>query len=941
MVTATGTFVSCKDYDDDIKDLQEKVDKLATKEDMTSQIATLQTALTNAAKDASDAITKATAAEAAAKVAGDNAAAAKAAAEKSVAEAKAAAIEAAKAEVAAAQTALEKLVADGLADNKAELEKMAKVVEEAKKSVEAIVGKIADMVTDVELVLTDPNNTTTELAALTATQVKNTFGPNGELSFTKDVQTNFGGSVLVRVSPTNAVVTAESVVFLNSKGEDLNSLIEVGTPKKYEGTLAIAAKAADTGLWEIPYNFKSYTDAAIKAVAYVNGQNTDKGYIAYAIAINNTLSTFEGERNVVSGYDLKVTTGKYTGSDALYFTAGGEKIANLRNRWDGSKATDAAPAAAKEYKWNASLAASNRVDPTKNRALDATDARNTKDYLSVKVGEPFDVVLTDEDGEALDPTVAPYRFYVALDKAFAEDNSEPSELNAWNTYAKNTTGLSTLDENGKVTISINDETAEGDIIGFRVYAVNYDGSLVDPDGKAFYAYVGASAVSTADLTLTTKIESPYDWTKMKSTDKAAFSTADWTRAKGGEYTIMVTDPTAKDADVTSALGITNANFKFYDKNGTDVTAEVFADGTKLAGGAKLTSVTKVEMVGVAAANLKDGVKYTATITVKNPTTKAVVATGIITFTKELPAFPSTLVYPYTEVLISNVLHVYPVASSDKTKGTFDMRNVWHGIALKDTDADWNAKWNNASTVNKGDAVTFNQVLTDAQKESIAKGEYPTVDYTPTDRLITVNAKLVDPNNKNKPLSNFYLNEFPMTVNYNFGYISYAYNSKTSAWVKAQAWNPVGKEFKIVLRNYADDCAISWNGAAPTLYYPGAAEQEDSIALSKIIVKDWYKNNVDLSKSNDYFDANAVKVNLLTGANDATVDEYYSATIKEAKTYGSGKDAIKVPAQIIFTSKVNKSQGNAVPTKLKVTITDKFGYTVSETIAPFTMSFQKP
>ena len=188
---------------------------------------------------------------------------------------------------------------------------------------------------------------------------------------------------------------------------------------------------------------------------------------------------------------------------------------------------------------------------------------------------------------------------------------------------------------------------------------------------------------------------------------------------------------------------------------------------------------------------------------------------------------------------------------------------------------------------------------------------------------------------------FFVNEFPMTVNYNFGYISYAYNSKTSAWVKAQAWNPVGKEFKIVLRNYADDCAISWNGAAPTLYYPGAAEQEDSIALSSIIVKDWDKNHVVLSKSNDYFDANAVKVNLLTGANDATVDEYYSATIKEAKTYGSGKDAIKVPAQIIFTSKVNKSQGNAVPTKLKVTITDKFGYTVSETIAPFTMSFQKP
>ena len=59
MVSSTGTFVSCKDYDDDIDNLQEQINKLATKEDMTSQIATLQAALTTAAKDASDALAKA------------------------------------------------------------------------------------------------------------------------------------------------------------------------------------------------------------------------------------------------------------------------------------------------------------------------------------------------------------------------------------------------------------------------------------------------------------------------------------------------------------------------------------------------------------------------------------------------------------------------------------------------------------------------------------------------------------------------------------------------------------------------------------------------------------------------------------------------------------------------------------------------------------------
>ena len=42
MVTSTGTFVSCKDYDDDIDDLQEQINKLVTPETLTTQISQLQ-----------------------------------------------------------------------------------------------------------------------------------------------------------------------------------------------------------------------------------------------------------------------------------------------------------------------------------------------------------------------------------------------------------------------------------------------------------------------------------------------------------------------------------------------------------------------------------------------------------------------------------------------------------------------------------------------------------------------------------------------------------------------------------------------------------------------------------------------------------------------------------------------------------------------------------
>ena len=54
--------------------------------------------------------------------------------------------------------------------------------------------------------------------------------------------------------------------------------------------------------------------------------------------------------------------------------------------------------------------------------------------------------------------------------------------------------------NRKIEMSINAEKADGDIIGFRVYAVNNDGSLVDPDGKAFYVAVGDIDAMTTTLT---------------------------------------------------------------------------------------------------------------------------------------------------------------------------------------------------------------------------------------------------------------------------------------------------------------------------------------------------------------------------------------------------------------------------------------------------------
>ena len=89
MVTSTGTFVSCKDFGDDIDNVQEQVN--AAKSDITalqSQLATLQTALTTAQSTAD----AAKAAAAAAQATGDAALAAAEAANAAAAQAKADAI---------------------------------------------------------------------------------------------------------------------------------------------------------------------------------------------------------------------------------------------------------------------------------------------------------------------------------------------------------------------------------------------------------------------------------------------------------------------------------------------------------------------------------------------------------------------------------------------------------------------------------------------------------------------------------------------------------------------------------------------------------------------------------------------------------------------------------------------------------------------------------
>ena len=149
LVTAsTGTFVSCSDYDDDIKNLQEQIDKLAGKAELESQVSSLSSqisaaqAAADAAKSVADSKLDEAAVKAIAEAAAEGAAAAAQEGKDAAAVAQAAA-DAAKVAADAAQATADKGVSAAEAAQAA--------ADAAAEAAKAVAGKLADYATKAEL----------------------------------------------------------------------------------------------------------------------------------------------------------------------------------------------------------------------------------------------------------------------------------------------------------------------------------------------------------------------------------------------------------------------------------------------------------------------------------------------------------------------------------------------------------------------------------------------------------------------------------------------------------------------------------------------------------------------------------------------------------------------------------------------------------------------
>ena len=180
MLGTAGTFTSCKDYDDDIKHLQEQIDQKGTElEDLSTQFNTLNSALDAVKKTAEDAKAAAATAQAAAD-------AAQATGDEALAQAKEAEANAQRA-IAAAATAKEEAIEEAkkeIADLKALLEEQinGKVSEEAfaafKEVYEAAVSELGGKIEGIQAGL----NTLTDNVAKNTEDIKNIYGIIGTTS---------------------------------------------------------------------------------------------------------------------------------------------------------------------------------------------------------------------------------------------------------------------------------------------------------------------------------------------------------------------------------------------------------------------------------------------------------------------------------------------------------------------------------------------------------------------------------------------------------------------------------------------------------------------------------------------------------------------------------------------------------------------------------------
>ena len=440
-----------------------------------------------------------------------------------------------KTKLEACEKAVEALQGFDVAETKAAIEQLKndykKIAEEITKintNLDVLSSAIYTGVTHVSLVNSESNNQGKDKWNLDFESVliqKNIFGDEwtldktiaNKLEFKGGTQDQKSAKFLIRVSPTNANLDASMISLQDSKGEKLD-IVEVKNITPYDELLTGTRGISKGGLWVVEVALKNYDEDSFNAAA----TNKDGKKVLYAVAVDNTKEdeTAMGKRNIISTYDLTLEHGNFDPSEKLNFFVDDTNVNDINNRYTfesksitGEVESGSTPA--KEYKWTGNALTEafdkngnvlkdkdgNFVAEEENQAPETGDNRSNMQAYPAVQNKAITISLKEKNNEGKWVAAEKVKaMYVTFDKKANAVESAPSEWNAWNSYKYE--GLNTVVEGTTATIKISpneDQEIINDFIGFRVYAVNLDGTLVDPDGRAFYVKLGEAGVEIPSI----------------------------------------------------------------------------------------------------------------------------------------------------------------------------------------------------------------------------------------------------------------------------------------------------------------------------------------------------------------------------------------------------------------------------------------------------------
>ena len=942
--TTLSTVTSCKDYDDDINNLQEQIDKKAALDkvnDLITQVSNVETQ----AKSAYDlAASKASKEDVeAAKTAATDAA--KKAAQEIADAATTKANEAAAAAKAAQETA-DKAVADAAAANKAaedvagklkdyvlaselktqlealktELEEGSiKDLEEKVKGYDNAINALYSAVTEVSLVGSFTNgqfNTTGGDAKVKPFDLSFKAGKTGDNDFTfgkdqkddtnknatdanspytyaKKTQIDFPKTIVVRINPTNAVITPEMIKFIDSKGNDLSKVVKVNSVEKYDGLLTRAG--SNTGLWTVELGVADGQDATEME------QKTDAGHILYAMAVNNTADQAEAaanaaDRYVVSTYDITIQEAepykpvvdkKPATGDVQDVQVSDLKGIELKSETQQPNWTSLTKITGR---------GSNHVARTDAKDLIAANGES----ISIRFNTEGHPELADVD-----------RFYVVRDDNHAESVSSPSEINVWKTYqykglgemveVKQGTGV------GEMSITIPSNLATGDQIAFRLFAVNYDGTLVCETGESFNVTVVNPqnlASVTGDIVATSTTPST-GWlpinnaTVLAKDDKTLPGTVD-VMVNNEKWTLNATYAKAADANQTTTVAKEAKYVKF-----------------------SIPSEKNIK-------DWKDGATGTGNITTKDDK-GAVVSNISVSLTKKLPG---------------------DAEAKELGKYTWKGEQLKNGVftAYLFTKENGN-EWNPTASATNG-YKDMKAVLNDFDKENLEyvvenaeKGEKDADGNWAYDKKLVVKGSSPVMVVSNEPATKGSIKnlidgttEHATTIRYNFGAVSSETDENiygTVSEIKTVFACPLAKPaqtyaWKQIPAVYGANGQVITPAKDVNVLTYGKTETVDKVNLADYIVA---TNTFDANTFSGKFTTIGklyadVKVELLTNSNNNA--DYFTVAYM---LVGEGENAEN---KLVFTAKSGASVPVAdVASTLKLTLTDAFGHEEVYTL-PFTV-----